>query len=34
LVSETRVVTAEDRAPDALWHFALFSRPPPVLETL
>ena len=34
VVCETRVATAADRAPDALWHFALFSRPPPVLETL
>jgi hypothetical protein len=34
VVTEARVETAADRAPDARWHFALFSRPPPVLETL
>jgi hypothetical protein len=27
-------VQAVDHAPDAAWHFALFSRPPPSVETL
>jgi hypothetical protein len=34
VVMEIRLVPTVDRAPDALWHFALFSRPPPALETL
>ena len=34
VVTESRVATSSDRAPDVLWHFALFSRPPPVLKTL
>ncbi len=27
---ECEVVQAVDRAPETLWHFAMFSRPPPV----
>lgn len=30
---ECKVVQCVDRAPETLWHFAMFSRPPPV-ETL
>lgn len=30
---ECKVVQAVDHAPETLWHFAMFSRPPPV-ETL
>ncbi len=29
-----RSVQAVDHAPDAAWHFALFSRPPPTVESL
>jgi hypothetical protein len=29
-----RRVQVVDHAPDAAWHFALFSRPPPPVETL
>jgi hypothetical protein len=31
---EFRLVQFVDHAPDAAWHFALFSRPPPPVETL
>jgi hypothetical protein len=30
---ECKVVQAFDRAPETQWHYAMFSRPPPV-ETL
>jgi hypothetical protein len=29
-----RLMQVVDHAPDAAWHFALFSRPPPSVETL
>ena len=29
VLTETRLVPSLDRALDALWHFAMFSRPPP-----
>jgi hypothetical protein len=29
-----RIAQVVDHAPDSHWHFALFSRPPPVVETL
>jgi hypothetical protein len=31
---EAHLAQVTDRAPDAAWHFALFSRPPPRVETL
>jgi len=31
---EFRLVQAVEHAPDAAWHFALFSRPPPTVESL
>jgi hypothetical protein len=34
MLLEFRLVQAVDHAPDAAWHFALFSRPPPSVETL
>ncbi len=34
MLLEFRSVQAVDHAPDAAWHFALFSRPPPSVETL
>ena len=33
LLVECKQVQGVDRAPEAVWHFAMFSRPPPV-ETL
>jgi hypothetical protein len=30
---ECKVVQCTDHAPETLWHFAMFSRPPPV-ETI
>jgi hypothetical protein len=29
VVMESRPVPTLDRAPDSMWHFAMFSRPPP-----
>lgn len=31
---ETRPTQVVDKTPDSQWHFAMFSRPPPVVETL
>jgi hypothetical protein len=31
---ECKPAQATDHAPESNWHFALFSRPPPVVETL
>lgn len=33
LLVECKLVQRVDRAPEAVWHFAMFSRPPPI-ETL
>jgi hypothetical protein len=34
VLMECRLVTAIDHVPANQWHFAMFSRPPPVLKTL
>ena len=31
---EIRPAQVVDKKPDSQWHFAMFSRPPPVVETL
>ncbi len=31
---QARVAVAEDRAPETQWHYAMFSRPPPAVESL
>jgi len=30
---QVQFVALEERAPETQWHYAMFSRPPPVLET-
>jgi hypothetical protein len=32
LLVECRLAQVVDRAPDSQWHFAMFSRPPPVVS--
>jgi hypothetical protein len=31
---ESRPASVVDRVPDAQWHFAMFSRPPPVVGNI